>query len=31
MRGVFVGAADGEEDRLLAEKLWPDQDTMDKS
>lgn len=27
MRDAFVGAADNEEDRFLAEKLWPYQDT----
>jgi hypothetical protein len=27
MRNAFVAAADNEEDRLLAEKLWPYQDT----
>jgi hypothetical protein len=29
MRHAFVGAADNEEDRQLAEKLWPYQDTTD--
>ncbi|KAG9239441.1 hypothetical protein BJ875DRAFT_501313 [Amylocarpus encephaloides] len=29
MRDAFVGAADNEEDRLLAEKLWPCQDATD--
>jgi hypothetical protein len=29
MRDAFVGAADNEEDRQLAEKLWPYQDTTD--
>lgn len=29
MRNAFVGAADNEEDRLLAQRLWPYQDTMD--
>jgi hypothetical protein len=29
MRNAFIGAADNKEDRLLAEKLWPYQDTTD--
>ncbi|KAH6721582.1 kinase-like domain-containing protein [Leptodontidium sp. MPI-SDFR-AT-0119] len=29
MREAFIGAADNEEDRLLAEKLWPYQDATD--
>jgi hypothetical protein len=29
MRDAFVQAADNEEDRLLAEKLWPYRDTRD--
>ena len=29
IRGAFVAAAENEEDRALAEKLWPYQDTID--
>jgi hypothetical protein len=29
MRGAFVAAAENEEDRVLAEKLWPYQNTID--
>ncbi|KAH8589643.1 hypothetical protein B0O99DRAFT_692372 [Bisporella sp. PMI_857] len=29
LRDAFVGAADNEEDRLLAEKVWPYQDTAE--
>ena len=31
MRDAFIRAAENEEDRLLAEKLWPYQDTTDKN